>query len=236
MKDLSQFEQKFNLRFTDKALLREAFTHRSYINESKERNIPHNERLEFLGDAVIELVVTDHLFRTYQDRTEGELTSYRSALVNAVTLSQLASRLEMNEYLLLSKGEAKDTGKARQIILANAIEALIGAVYLDQGYAAAEAFLGEHLLPLTERIVEQELWRDAKSAFQEKAQEEAGVTPTYRVLKETGPDHDKKFIVAVFLGEKMIAQAAGKSKQEAEQGAAAEALNQRGWQSTSVSA
>lgn len=228
-KDFSQFEQKLNLNFKNKDLLREAFTHRSYINESKRSDLTHNERLEFLGDAVLELVVTDFLFKKYPDRTEGDLTSYRSALVNAVTLGEVARTLGMNEYLLLSKGEAKDTGKARQIILANTFEALIGALYLDQKYVAAEVFIKQQLLPLTEEIVEKELWKDAKSFLQEKAQEEMGVTPTYKVVREAGPDHDKKFVVAVLLGDELVAEAQGKSKQEAEQGAAAAALQEKKW-------
>ena len=229
MKDFSQFEQNLNLNFKNKDLLREAFTHRSYINESKRNDLTHNERLEFLGDAVLELVVTDFLFKKYPDRTEGDLTSYRSALVNAVTLGEVAHTLGMNDYLLLSKGEAKDTGKARQIILANTFEALVGALYLDQKYKGAEAFIEKHLLPLTEEIVEKELWKDAKSFLQEKAQEEMGVTPTYKVMREVGPDHDKKFVVAVLLGDELVAEAQGKSKQEAEQGAAAQALKEKKW-------
>lgn len=228
-KNFSQFEQKLNLNFKNKDLLREAFTHRSYINESKRSDLTHNERLEFLGDAVLELVVTDFLFKKYPDRTEGDLTSYRSALVNAVTLGEVARTLGMNEYLLLSKGEAKDTGKARQIILANTFEALVGALYLDQKYEGAETFITKQLLPLTEEIVEKELWKDAKSFLQEKAQEEMGITPTYKVLREAGPDHDKKFVVAVFLGDELVAEAQGKSKQEAEQGAAAAALKEKKW-------
>lgn len=239
-KDFTQFEKKLDLNFKDKDLLREAFTHRSYINENKKNSsssqqtssygrFTHNERLEFLGDAVIELIVTDYLFKKYPDRTEGDLTSYRSALVNAVTLGEIARTLGMNEYLLLSKGEAKDIGKARQIILANTFEALIGALYLDQKYKGAEAFIKKHLLPMTEEIVLKELWKDAKSFLQEKAQEDMGVTPTYKVLREVGPDHDKKFLVAVQLGDELVAEAQGKSKQEAEQGAAAQALKIKKW-------
>ena len=227
--DFAQFEESLNLNFKNKDLLREAFTHRSYINESNRNDLAHNERLEFLGDAVLELVVTDYLFKKYPDRTEGDLTSYRSALVNAVTLGEVARTLGMNEYLLLSKGEAKDTGKARQIILANTFEALVGALYLDQKYDGAEAFIAERLLPLTPEIVEKELWKDAKSFLQEKAQEEMGVTPTYKVVREVGPDHDKKFVVAVLLGDELVAEAQGKSKQEAEQGAAAQALKEKKW-------
>lgn len=224
------FENKIGVTFRDKGVLREAFTHRSYINETREKGLAHNERLEFLGDAVVELAVTDFLYKKYPQANEGELTSYRAALVNAVTLGDLGIALGMEEHLLLSKGEAKDKGtKARQIILANAFEALVGAIYLDQGYASADTFLRTHLLGMTDEIVKKELWRDAKSFFQEEAQEYAGITPAYKVLKEVGPDHDKKFIVGVYIGAELVAEGAGKSKQEAEQGAAAEGLKVKGW-------
>jgi|SRR3989344_1705963 len=229
MKDFAQFEKKIGIHFSNKDLLREAFTHRSYINESKRSDLTHNERLEFLGDAVLELIVTDYLFKKYLDKTEGDLTSYRSALVNAVTLGEVAKNLGMNEYLLLSKGESKDIGKARQIILANTFESFVGALYMDQGYEKAELFIKTHLLPLTDTIVANELWRDAKSLFQEKAQEGDGITPVYKVVRESGPDHDKKFTVAVYLDDELVAEADGKSKQEAEQGAAAVALEKKGW-------
>lgn len=224
------FEGRIGVTFRDKGVLREAFTHRSYINETREKGLAHNERLEFLGDAVVELSVTDFLYKKYPDATEGELTSYRAALVNAVILGDLAIALGMEEYLLLSKGEAKDKGtKARQIILANAFESLVGAIYLDQGYVSADTFLKTHLLVKTEEIVKKELWRDAKSFFQEEAQEHVGITPSYKVLKEIGPDHDKQFVVGVFVGEELVAEGAGKSKQEAEQNAAAEGLKAKGW-------
>jgi ribonuclease-3 len=225
------FAQKIGVIFSDKTLLREAFTHRSYINETRERGLDHNERLEFLGDAVVELAVTDFLYKKYPHATEGDLTSYRAALVNAVTLGDLGVEIGMEDYLLLSKGEAKDKGtKARQIILANAFEALVGAIYLDQGYEVATKFLKEFLFGKTENIVRQELWRDAKSFFQEKAQEKIGITPTYRVLKEIGPDHDKQFVVGVHIGQELVAEGVGKSKQEAEQLAARKALEMKGWE------
>lgn len=230
MEKFTKFENKIGVTFRDKKVLREAFTHRSYINEVRERGLSHNERLEFLGDAVVELSVTDFLYRKYPQSTEGDLTSYRAALVNAVTLGDLAIALGMEEYLLLSKGEAKDKGtKARQIILANAFEALVGAIYLDQGYAGADTFLKIHLLGKTDEIVKKELWRDAKSFFQEEAQEHAGITPAYKVMREIGPDHDKQFVVGVYLNKELVAEGAGKSKQEAEQQAAAEGLKVKGW-------
>jgi ribonuclease-3 len=223
------FEEKVGFLFRNKALLRTAFTHRSFLNENKDAGLEHNERLEFLGDAVLELVVTDFLFKKYADKPEGELTALRAALVNTNSISDAASLLGMNDFLLLSKGEAKDTGRARQYILANTFEAFIGALYLDQGYTAAEEFIAEHLFAKIEDVVKKKLWQDAKSRFQEMAQEHAGVTPEYRLVGESGPDHDKKFISGVFLSEKEIARGEGKSKQEAEQSAAAAALTKKGW-------
>ncbi|MBI1999394.1 MAG: ribonuclease III [Parcubacteria group bacterium] len=229
-KDFSAFEQKIGVSFKNKDLLKLAFTHRSYLNEHPHENLEHNERLEFLGDAVLELVVTEHLFAAFPDKPEGDLTAYRAALVNTGSLSQAAVELGMNDYLLLSKGEAKDTGKARQFILANTFEALVGALYLDGGYSAAQQFIASILFPRLSSIVEYHLWRDAKSHFQEKAQEVAGATPSYRVLSETGPDHDKHFTVGVYIAEDIVAEGEGKSKQEAEQNAAAKALEAKGWQ------
>ncbi|MEK7538775.1 MAG: ribonuclease III [Patescibacteria group bacterium] len=230
MEKFSAFEEQIGVTFRDKGVLREAFTHRSYINETRERGLDHNERLEFLGDAVVELVVTDFLYKKYPQSNEGELTSYRAALVNAVTLGDLAIAMGMEEFLLLSKGEAKDKGtKARQIILANAFEAVVGAIYLDQGYGAVDVFLKTYLLGKTEEIVNKGLWRDAKSYFQEEAQEKTGITPVYRVIKEIGPDHEKQFVVGVYLDKELVSEGTGKSKQEAEQNAAAEGLKVKGW-------
>jgi ribonuclease-3 len=227
--DFSKFEKNIGITFKDKNLLKQAFTHRSYLNEHKDSELVHNERLEFLGDAVLELIVTEHLYEKYPDSNEGELTSFRSALVNAVTMSDAASKIGMNDYLLLSKGEAKDTGRARQIILANTIEALIGAIFLDQGYEMAKYFISRYIFNLIEKIVEEKTWLDAKSKFQEQAQENESVTPAYKTLKEEGPDHDKQFTVGVFLGKEKIAEGTGKSKQEAEQEAAKNALLEKGW-------
>lgn len=228
-KDFPQFEKKIGIEFKNKDLLREAFTHRSFLNESRERGLTHNERLEFLGDAVLELAVTDFLYKKYPQETEGNLTAYRAGLVNANALSFVATQMGMGDYILLSRGEAKDMGKARQFILANAIEALIGAIYLDQGYEVTEKFISEHVYPMTDEIVEKKLWQDAKSFFQERAQEVTGVTPTYRVVAESGPDHNKEFRVGVYLGESLVAEGSGKSKQEAEQDAAREGLLIKGW-------
>jgi len=229
MINFSDFEKKTKIIFKDKDLLKQTFTHRSYINENPGVPLSHNERLEFLGDAVLELIVTDFLYKKYPSYTEGELTALRSALVNAVIISEVAADIGMNDYLLLSKGEAKDNGKARQYILANTYEAYIGALYLDQGYEAADLFVNKTLLPKTEEIVNKKLWRDAKSLVQEKAQEFVFVTPQYKVLNESGPDHDKHFTVGILFGSDLIAEGKGKSKQEAEQKAAEAALKVKNW-------
>src|SRR3989338_7246281 len=220
MINFSDFEKKTKVIFKNKKLLEQAFIHRSYINENPKTPLAHNERLEFLGDAVLELIVTDFLYRKYPNYTEGELTALRSALVNAVIISEAAVKLGMNDYLLLSKGEAKDNGKARQYILANTYEAYIGALYLDQGIEVADKFIHKNLLIKTDEIVLKKLWRDAKSLIQEKAQEFLNVTPAYKVLHETGPDHDKHFTVGIHFGSNLIAERKGKSKPEAEQSAA----------------
>jgi len=225
----SDFEKKAGVAFKDKSLLKQAFTHRSYINENKNTKLEHNERLEFLGDAVLELVVTDFLYREYTDKPEGELTTYRSALVNAVTLSEVASNFNMNDYLLLSRGEAKDMGRARQFILANTFEAVIGAIYMDQGYEAAKGFIDRSVLTFAEKLIARGNLVDAKSAFQEKAQEHEGVTPSYKLVRDSGPDHDKSFVVGVYLGKEKVGEGEGKSKQEAEQNAAQRAIEAKGW-------
>ena len=229
MIDFSLFENKTGIIFNNKKLLEQAFIHRSYINENSGTKFSHNERLEFLGDAVLELVVTDYLYRKYPDHDEGDLTAFRSSLVNAVTISEVASELGMNDYLLLSKGEAKDIGKARNYILANTYEAYVGAVYLDQGYDKARDFIADNLLVKMDIIVAKKLWRDSKSLVQEKSQEYFGVTPCYKVLHESGPDHDKNFTIGIFFGDDRIAEGKGHSKQEAEQAAAREALEVKNW-------
>lgn len=227
--DFSILENKISIQFTDKELLKQAFTHRSYINENKHITQEHNERLEFLGDAVLELATTSFLFKKYPKRQEGELTSFRAALVNTNTLSEVAAQLGFNDFLLLSKGESKDTGRARQYILADTFEALIGALYLDQGYEAAYTFIDTNLLLLTDEIVQTGSWVDAKSSFQEKSQEMLSVTPLYETILEEGPDHNKYFTVAVKIKDETIATGKGKSKQEAEQEAARNALEKKGW-------
>lgn len=229
MKDFSKFENKINVNFKNINLLRQAFTHRSYINEHKNLGWEHNERLEFLGDAVLELAITEYLFEKYPDKPEGELTSLRASLVNTIAISQAAKEFGMEEFLLLSKGEARDVGRARKYILANTFEAVIGAIHLDRGYKDAKKFIETGLFHRIDGIVAKSLWKDAKSFFQEKAQEEVNITPSYKVLSEVGPDHDKDFHVAVFLKDEQVSEASGKSKQEAEQEAAKAALKVKGW-------
>jgi ribonuclease-3 len=229
MPDFSTLATKLNLSFHNLDLLIEALTHRSYLNEHREYEGSHNERLEFLGDAVLELATTDFLFKKFPAKPEGELTAYRAALVNTVSLAETAQKIGVNEYLLLSKGEAKDTGRARDVILADAFEAIIGAVYLDQGFSAAEAFIAENLYGKIEAVIANRSYQDAKSRFQELAQEKRGTTPAYETLSEVGPDHDKRFTVGVFIGSSEIARGEGKSKQEAEQAAAEAGLSAMKW-------
>ncbi len=228
--DFNQLEEKLNLAFKNKDLLTQAFCHKSFVNEHPNLGFTHNERLEFLGDAVLELIVTEYLYNHFKDKPEGELTALRSALVKAQTLAKVAERLGFNGFLLLSKGESKAQGKARRYILANTFEALIGALYLDQGFRKAKKFVLENLIkPELPVILEQKLFLDFKSKFQEVAQEKVGITPTYQVLKEWGPDHAKNFRVAVYLGKEKIAEGEGTSKQEAEEKAAQKALEVKGW-------
>lgn len=228
--DLSVLETKLGLKFKNQDLLKQALTHRSYINENPGFQLGHNERLEFLGDAVLELATTEYLYNNFPKMAEGEMTSLRAALVNSSMTALVASRLQINDFLLLSRGEAKDIGRGRQYILANALEAVIGAIYLDSGYAAARDFVIREIIPELPRIREEKLYRDPKSRFQEEAQDKVGITPTYEVLWEWGPDHDKHFVVGVFLEKELVAKGEGKSKQEAQQKAADEALKIKGWE------
>jgi ribonuclease III len=225
---ISELEAKIGFKFNDKNLLLQALTHRSYLNENTKWHLDHNERLEFLGDAVLELVVTEYLYNNYPD-PEGDLTNWRAALVNAVILSKISNEFDLNDFVLLSRGEARDTGRARQYILANAIEALIGAIYLDQGYEPSKVFISRFILKELPIIIEKRLYRDAKSLLQEEAQERVGVTPTYEVLEEWGPDHARNFKVGVFLEKELAGSGQGPSKQEAQQEAARDALTKKGW-------
>lgn len=229
MKDFSLFEKKFDLKFNNKNLLVQAFVHRSYLNEHPSFELGHNERLEFLGDAVLELIVTEYLFKKYPDKTEGELTSWRAALVNTNQLADVAAEIGLSEFLLLSKGEKNDIDKAHHYILADTFESLIGAIYLDMGYKITRDFIREKLIKELPGIIESGSFKDSKSSFQEKAQEIEGVTPNYKVIKEWGPDHAKKFIVGAFLNDELIAESEGSSKQEAEIKAAEKALQVKNW-------
>lgn len=229
MSDFSKLENHIGVNFTDKALLKQAFIHRSYLNENPSRETSHNERLEFLGDAVLELVITEELYRIFPEKPEGELTTLRAALVNSKMLSDVALDLGFNEYLLLSRGEARDMGRARQYILANAFEALVGALYLDQGYAASKEFLVRVVLSKLDHVLENRLYKDPKSLFQEESQERVGITPTYEVTREWGPDHDKHFVIGVFLGGELVAEGEGPSKQAAQEEAARMGLQKKGW-------
>lgn len=230
MDNLSQLEEKLSIQFNNKELLRQALTHRSYLNENPSLNISHNERLEFLGDAVIELVITEALFEQFPEKPEGELTSFRAALVNAKMLAEVAGNLELNDFLLLSRGEAKDVGRARQYILANAFEAIVGAMYLDLGYDACKTFLEKSVLIHLEKVVSERLYKDPKSLFQEEAQERVGITPNYEVIKEWGPDHDRNFVVGIYLGQELVAEGEGPSKQAAQEAAARNGLRLKNWQ------
>lgn len=229
MNNISQFESKIGVSFRNSDLLLQALTHRSYLNENPETRVGHNERLEFLGDAVLELAVTEKLYSEFPDKPEGDLTSFRAALVNAKMLADVGADIGINDFMLLSRGEAKDVGRARQYILANAMEALIGAMYLDQGYGVARDFIHRVVLSRLPEVLDKKLYKDPKSLFQEEAQEREGVTPTYEVLRERGPDHDKHFVVGVFLESELVAEGEGASKQIAQEEAARNGLRAKGW-------
>lgn len=227
--NLDKFCEQIRVKIKNKDLLKEALTHRSYVNENKGLKIKHNERLEFLGDAVLELISTEFLFHKYPDRPEGDLTSFRAALVRTESLAEVATHLHYGDYLYMSKGEEATGGRGRQYILANAFEAVIGAIYLDQGMQACQEFLNQFLLPKIDQIVENRLDVDAKSKLQEIAQERLKFTPIYELLGEEGPDHDKTFEMEVLLNGVGFGKGKGKSKQEAEQNAAKFAL--KNWDS-----
>ncbi len=229
MKSFDLLEKKLGLKFKNKDLLTQAFVHRSYLNENPEFGLEQNERLEFLGDAVLELVVTEYLYKEYPEKAEGELTNWRAALVNAKMLTVVAEQLGFNDFLLLSRGETKELGKARQYILANTFEAFIGSIYLDAGYEVVDIFIKKYLITHLPEIIKTGSYKDAKSQFQEQAQEKDGITPVYKIVKEWGPDHKKKFTVGVYLNETLVAEGEGYSKQEAEEEAAKKALQIKQW-------
>lgn len=228
-RELSGLEERIAYTFKDKKLLEQAVTHRSYLNENPQWPVGHNERLEYLGDAVLELVVTEYLYEHYPSTPEGEMTNWRAALVNATMLAGVTAHMDLNEYMLLSRGEARDTGRARQYILANAIEALIGAMYLDGGYQPCKEFIGHFVLTRLPDIISKRLYRDPKSLLQEEAQDRISVTPTYQVMEEWGPDHARQFKVGVYLGRELAGEGQGESKQDAQQAAAEDALVNKRW-------
>jgi len=233
-KNFASLEEKIGISFTNKDLLVQALVHRSFLNENRDFGLFHNERLEFLGDAVLELIVTEFLFEHYLN-PEGELTNWRAALVNADMCAQIATDIDLEPYLFLSHGESKDEGtKARRYILANVVEAVIGAIYIDQGWDMTKQFVLRWIVSKLGEVLDLGLWMDPKSRFQESAQELLGITPTYRVVREDGPDHEKNFVVGVYLDKEKIAEGAGGSKQEAQVMAAEEALKVKKWKGPKV--
>ncbi|MCK5123216.1 MAG: ribonuclease III [Candidatus Pacebacteria bacterium] len=229
MKDIESLEKKIGVKFKNKDLLKQAMVHRSYLNENRDFELDHNERMEFLGDAVLELIVTEYLYGNFSN-PEGELTNYRAALVNGKMLAKISKGIGLDEYLMMSRGETKDLGKARQYLLANALEAVIGAIYLDQGYKKSEKFITKFVLSEMDNVLSEKLYQDPKSKFQEEAQEKAGVTPIYKVIKEWGPDHDRRFVIGIYLENEKIAEGEGSSKQAAQRNAAKKGLEVKGWE------
>ncbi len=222
---MDELEKRIGFSFKNKKILKEALTHRSYINENPNWDVPHNERLEFLGDAVLELVVSNDLFSRFPDYPEGQLTSIRAALVNYQIIARVAKGINLENFIWLSKGEAKDVGRAREVILANGFEALIGAVYLDAGYNATKRIIDEIVIsPNLDEILELGLYKDPKSRLQEVIQENLKITPVYQIIEEWGPDHKKIFKSGVYFDKELIAEGEGYSKQEAEVEAARNAL------------
>ncbi len=230
MQTFTDLEKKIGIKFKDQKLLEKAFIHRSYINEHKKEGLVDNERMEFLGDAVLELVATKYLFDTCPENKEGELTALRAALVRGKNLATVAEELDLGKYLFLSHGEEKSGGRKKKYILANTAEALIGAIYIEHGYEAAEKFIKKFILTGLEEIVEKGLHIDEKSLFQEICQDKEDFTPYYELVEDSGPDHDKKFVMGVYIREKLIAKGSGSSKQKAENDAAKSALKVLNWQ------
>lgn len=229
MNDYSKLKKKTGINFKNLELLKNAFIHKSYVNEHREEKLEHNERLEFLGDAVLELVATHHLFQKYPNQDEGEMTTFRSALVKGRHLAEVARELDLGDYLFLSNGEERSGGRNKNYILANAVEAFIGAIYIEHGYDTAEKFIEKWIMLRLDEIIEKGQHIDAKSQFQEICQEKEEITPNYAVVKESGPDHNKKFTMGAYIGDKLIATGIGSSKQKAEDAAAANALKAKEW-------
>lgn len=229
MKNFKDLEKKIGIKFKNQELLNQAFIHKSYLNEYKDGEIESNERMEFLGDAVLELIATEHLYKTHPEQSEGEMTNFRSALVQGKTLAIISRELDLGKYLYLSHGEENSGGRTKNYILANTLESLIGAIYLDKGFKEAKGFVEKFILSNLDEIIENNLHIDAKSRFQEIVQDTIGTTPTYEVIKESGPDHDKKFESGVYVNGELIAEGKGSSKQKAEEDAAKNALTKKGW-------
>ena len=233
-KNFHKIEDTIGIEFNNKDILVQALVHRSFLNENREFPLAQNERLEFLGDAVLELSVTQYLFNNYLN-PEGELTNWRAALVNGTMCAAVARDIGLEDYLFLSRGESKDNNtKARDYILANALEALIGAIYFDQGWEMSDQFITRFVITKLPEVLELGLWMDSKSRFQEAAQEIVGVTPTYRVTNEEGPDHEKEFTIAVYLNKEKVAEGKGTSKQEAQTDAADVALKIKKWKGPKI--
>jgi ribonuclease-3 len=226
---LQTIQDSLSIHFTDLSLLRTSLIHRSYINEIEEDGISNNERLEFLGDAVLELIITEYLFAKYPDRPEGELTSFRAATVKTTSLAETAEALQLGNFIYMSKGEEATGGRARPYILANTFEALLGAIYLDQGVEVARNFITTHLIPKIDLIVQERLDIDSKSKLQEICQEKFNITPSYELISSSGPDHAKIFIMGLKIDRHIVAQGQGRNKQEAEQNAAEKAIQE--WES-----
>lgn len=223
---LQQLQDSIGITFNHIELLKQALIHRSYVNEIPEKDtLQHNERIEFLGDAVLELIVTDYLFHTYPQYKEGDLTSFRAATVRTTSLAETALTIDLGEYIYLSKGEERTGGRKRPYILANTFESLLGAIYLDQGLECVKIFLNKYLIPKITSIITNRLDIDSKSKFQEISQEALGVTPSYYLLSAVGPDHAKEFEMSVKVGEQICGQGKGRNKQEAEEYAAKDALD-----------
>lgn len=229
MTEITQLEKIIGFKFDNRDLLTQAIVHRSYLNEHPDFKLDHNERLEFLGDAVLELAVTEYLYQNFQN-PEGELTNWRASLVNGDSLADVGKGLGIEEFILMSRGESRDkNSKARMYILANAMEAIIGAIYLEHGFAAAQKFISKNIIVKLDDILKKKLYIDPKSNFQEKAQEKAGITPNYKVISSHGPDHAKIFKVGVYLDKELVATGEGSSKQEAQIQAAHNALEKKKW-------
>jgi len=225
MNNLDILEKNLKIKFQNRQLLKEALIHRSYLNEAKEKGLRSNERLEFLGDAVLSFIISEWLFKQFPEYPEGNLTNIRSNLVKTETLAKIAKRLDLGKFLFLSKGEKEEGGENNPVLLANVFEAILGAIFLDRGVEVVKNFIKKHFKNLLKTLIAKGEFKDFKSLLQEKAQAETKITPFYRVIKEIGPDHAKTFTVGVYLGEKLLAQGIGKSKQAAEEKAAKKALD-----------